>query len=179
MLLTLISLGAGFVSAAEAQQPSVFEVVIPASSLKLAVNGPAGIRRLGQLQGTMTAQANGIACITADLSSMTSDVTLHLGLPGQPAACSMDGAKVTFFNARCIPLSAEMVLTRGTRQVLQNLAPAAPGSTPSSPGCLPNPTPTGGISMPPGLRPDSPTVPQERLIVPPDTGDAGLAAIRE
>ncbi len=172
----------------QAQQPGVFEVLIPASSLGQPIGNSPGT--LGQATARITAQANGVTCATVDLSmATTSDVVMQLGMSGQPPECALDGAKVTFVNgARCDPLSTEMVLAKGTRQTLQNLAPKPPGSTPSPSGCVrvPDPTPfaqpqpapqlpAGGIPPPPGITAQILSVVTVPAIVPPQTGDAGLA----
>ena len=99
-----------------------FEVIIPISTL----NTPASGSTLGKLEGRLTALADGQVCDSADLATATADVVLRLGLPGQAAACSLDGARVTFRNARGMELFVEMTLRKGTVETLRNLAPKPP-----------------------------------------------------
>jgi hypothetical protein len=77
----------------QAQQPDVFEVVISINALNTPVAQPSpGINTLGQLLHSITAYANESVCARAELATATSNVVLRLGLPGQPAACSTNGA---------------------------------------------------------------------------------------
>ena len=78
-----------------AQQPSLFEVVIPATLLNAAAsppNSPAP-QTLRQFLGELTVRANGAVCFTTDLTSSSTDVVLQLGLPGQASPCTMMGRR--------------------------------------------------------------------------------------
>ena len=116
-----------------AQQPDVFEVLIPAAVL----DTPAGDGTLlGDALGTITAFSGRNECVDADTTS-GQEVVLRLGEPGQPPACGVAGAIVTFVNARCHQLATKFVLRPGERKVLDNVAPLPPDEQPQD--CIPNP----------------------------------------
>jgi hypothetical protein len=169
----------------QAQQPDLFEVVVPIASLNQPVSDPAstGITTLKQLLYSMSAYANGSFCTRVDLASVTADVVVRLGTPGQPAACSTAGALVQFFDGHCREFNNTLTITIGTRQSFPNMAPKPPGTesalqracVPTAPpivfptSTLPSPL-LGGIAPPQsqGVRSAAP------VLRPPDTGDAGL-----
>jgi hypothetical protein len=129
MLLVVAALfGAAFLAAAaraEAEPPGLFEVLISYNTLAQPVGYPPG-STLGQATGFLTVYAEGAACTGADLSSASGDVLLVIGRADQPAACSRDGAWVTFTRGDGFPLSQSMVLRLGARQELSDFAPAPP-----------------------------------------------------
>jgi hypothetical protein len=109
-----------------AQDPEVFEVLVPLDRLQAQTqDGP-----FGDWLGSITASAAGLVCTTVDVSNTTQDVILQLGLPGQPSVCRQDGAIVTFVDVHGFPFSISMTLRLGTREVLDNLAPVPPDSSP-------------------------------------------------
>jgi hypothetical protein len=113
-----------------AQQPVLFEIVVPAASLD-SVAGPFNdTAPLRQILGKLTVRANGAICLTAELMASTSDVVMQLGLPGQASPCTMDGSEVTLTDGHGILLSARFTLRKGSREVLINLAPLPPGTAP-------------------------------------------------
>src|SRR5438067_2206238 len=111
-LLAFFLLFLGPADSAGALAADDFEVVIPAAVL----NTPTAAGTLGKSLARITALANGQACDSADVSAAATDVTLHLGLAGQPAACSLEGARVTFLDGGGRELFVEMTLRKGTVQ---------------------------------------------------------------
>ncbi|MPZ48916.1 MAG: hypothetical protein GEU75_06340 [Dehalococcoidia bacterium] len=105
-----------------AQQASAFEIVIPGQSLSRVATGP---ETLGQWMAELRAYANGVECTRANVAT-SSDVVLQLGLAGQPAACSTDGARVVLVDVHEFQLAQEFTLAKGTRVTLTNLAPLPP-----------------------------------------------------
>jgi len=170
VLAAICGLSAGLTllasSTAKAQEPDIFEVVVPIEVIGLEIPG-AGFT-LGEAILQVTAYADGQECASVETAGAETDVVIRLGAPGQAEVCSRDGAIVTFVDGFCHRLATEMILRPGTQATLDNLAPVPPGTTEPVEGCL-QPTPTP-------LPPDSTPTPQPPPggIQPPDTGDAGL-----
>ncbi|HLF76229.1 MAG TPA: SdrD B-like domain-containing protein [Dehalococcoidia bacterium] len=133
--------------------PGVFRVVVSGETLNLPVSRAAtGADTLGQALGSLTVLADGTTCLGVEVSGARGDVVLEVGRPGQPAACTTDGAAITFVDGRGRRLSTQMTLRKGTQQTLANVAPLPPGSVPAT----------------------APQTQPASTIRPPDTGDAGL-----
>ena len=153
-------------NAGHAQQPEIFEIVVPAASLN-PVAGPFDNRAtLRQFLGQLTVRANGAVCLTTDLTTSSSDVVMQLGLPGQASPCTTDGSVVTFNDGQGNELFVRMVLRKGTRQTLNNLAPYPPGQGQNLGPRFPN-----SLFVQPQLVSTQP-------IFPPRAGDGGLARRR-
>src|SRR5688572_32645889 len=110
---------------ARAQQPSLFEILIPATSLNSRGNqnvpGRSESPSLRESLGYLTVRANGAVCLTVDLMSSNSDVLMQLGLQGQASPCTQDGSVVSFSDGQGSELFVRMVIKNGTRQTLINL----------------------------------------------------------
>jgi hypothetical protein len=126
-------------TAAFAVEPNEFEVVIPKTTLETPVNQPERptVKNLGQATGRLTARVGGLTCLTVDLADPTTrnpsgDIVIRVGAPGQPPACSVEGAAVTFATGAGQELVQHFVLHRGASVTLSNLAPKPPGSPSSS-----------------------------------------------
>jgi hypothetical protein len=108
-------------ASSNAQQSTVFDVIIPATVLSL----PSPDGTLRQSYREISVYSNGQFCTTANLASSSGDVVLHVGLPGQPPACSIPGATLSFLNGQYVQLY--QTLTIGGRNILDNMAPVPPG----------------------------------------------------
>src|SRR5690554_2363944 len=93
LAVALVTLAA--VRASAAQQSGAFEVSLPAQPLQLEILDSGG-RTLGETVGSITAFADGIECVSVDVSNLEEDAILQLGLQGQAAECSKAGAIVNF-----------------------------------------------------------------------------------
>jgi hypothetical protein len=150
---------------ARAQQPAIFEVIIPAERLNMPVGfRDPEIQTIRQFLGRLTVRANGAVCLSIDLTASSGDAVMQLGLPGQASPCSTDGSTVVFHDGRGAQLATQYVLRKGTRETLINLAPVPPGG------------PT--LGPPPTPRAPQPTPQASQAFTPPSTGDAGLASRR-
>jgi hypothetical protein len=153
---------------ARAQQPSLFEILIPATSLNmrgnLTVPGRSESPALREFLGYLTVRANGAVCLTVNLTSSNSDVLVQLGLQGQASPCTQDGSVVTFNDGQGSELFVRMMLKNGTRQTLINLAPHPPGQGLNLGPRFPNPL---FLALQPVPRP---------AVTPPQAGDGGLAS---
>jgi hypothetical protein len=155
---------------AHAQEPNVFEVVIPAALL----NQPVGfidpeIKTIGQSMGGVTAYGvEGARCAHTSTSA-GGDAVLRLGLVDQPEACRVEGAVIVLVDDHCRQLATTFELRKGTRATLTNLAPTAVHAPFLN--CIP-PTPRPG--SPEAIATNLPR-PQIGTIAPPNTGDGGLA----
>jgi len=104
--------------------------VIPAAVLGTTANIGGG-GTLGQSLGMLTALTDGTKCTTVDLvkgPAIDSDgnAHIHVGGPNQPAACSRDGATMSFVNGRGQTLVEKRTLIVGVSQPFANLAPEPP-----------------------------------------------------
>ena len=179
-VLLVLSLGVTSVSSAvRAQEPGVFEVVVPAAQL----NEPVGfidpeIKTIGQFLGGLTAYADGTPCVQTSTTT-GGDAVLRVGAAGQPAPCMVEGAIVTFVDGFCRQLASQAVLRKGTSVTLTNLAPVPPGS---GLDCVPStPSPAASsTAAPPQVQPIASSTPLPQSppggITPPSTGEAGLLA---
>ena len=107
---------------------SSFRVLIPAGTLNAPVNLPErpAVKTLGEATGTLTVFVGSQECVTADLADRTArdaagDLLIKVGAPGQPAGCAVEGALVTFLNARGMKLYKEFIFMSGASEVLSNL----------------------------------------------------------
>ena len=103
VLLVAAPLG-GPVRGTSAADP--FTVVIPASILNSAVSDPGHqmqVADLAHFLQSISAYANGSRCTGVVFNQRPAndpnDAILELGLPGQPEACSLAGAKVSLCRA--------------------------------------------------------------------------------
>ena len=127
---------------------------------------PAGFpATLREFLGLITVRANGAICLTVDLRPSNSDVVLLVGAPGQASPCTQDGSVVTFNDGHGAEVAMRMVLRKGTRESLFNLAPIPPGQKQPLSPLLP---PLAMVGPPPIV----PSV----AIAPPQAGDGGLAS---
>lgn len=86
------------------------------------------------VSGSLTAFADGVQCTTASLEGPAAkdaegNVRIHVGGPSQPAACSRQGARVTFRYPGGELLYETRELVLGVTQPFENLAPEAGPST--------------------------------------------------
>jgi hypothetical protein len=140
----------------------VFRIVVPGEALYAPLDRTAtGFATLAEALGALRVVVDGVTCLGLELSPLVrDDIVFELGRPGSPPACSREGATVGFVDGRDRPLTAQMVLRKGTEARLTNFAPQPPHTAGEpSPGL--SPLPAAGAQTP-------------GLIRPPDTGDAGL-----
>jgi hypothetical protein len=106
---------------AHSQQSGVFQVLLWGIALDLEIPDSGG-RTTRDVIGTLTAFADGERCTSLDLIGGTGDEVLELGLPGQPDACSRNGAAVTFWDSRGRTLNESMTLVLGTQKQLASFS---------------------------------------------------------
>ncbi|MBA4181518.1 MAG: hypothetical protein C0506_13090 [Anaerolinea sp.] len=86
------------------------------------------------VSGSLTAFADGVKCTTVSLEGpgardAEGNIRIHVGGPSQPAACSRQGARVTFRYPGGELLYETRELVLGVTQPFENLAPEAGPST--------------------------------------------------
>lgn len=134
-MFALVALLGGTGGSTQAQVSSEYQIVVPKASLDRPLTLP-GISTFGAGLKSLTAKVGSATCTTAVTAGATSDVILRIGLPGQPEACSEEGAIVWLINGDGRRLSQTFTLHKGTRDALANFVPVPPG-TPQEP--KPNP----------------------------------------
>jgi hypothetical protein len=152
--VALASGSLGDVTGAAAVQPDEFEVLVPKATLDTPFTQPERptVKTLGQAIGRLTVRVASQTCPTVDLAdpaarNSAGDIVIRVGSPGQPTACSAEGAAVTFVTGAGRELFLQFVFRHGTSQTLANLAPKPP-----SLGASGSAASTSPIQATPGLR---------------------------
>jgi hypothetical protein len=112
-------------SLAIAQTSNEYQIAVAIDSINQPVFQPE-VPNLGVALKSLTAKVDGASCSTEALAGATNDVVLHIGLSDQPAACSVEGAKVTLVDGNGHTLATSFTLQKGSRDTLINLAPQPP-----------------------------------------------------
>jgi hypothetical protein len=106
--------------------------IIPGSILNSTAN-TAGGETIGKTLGTVSVFADGVLCASIPVASgpaldSAGSAHLHVGGAEQPAACSREGATITFVNGNGQTLVEKRTLIIGVSQPLANIGVEPPGT---------------------------------------------------